>query len=193
MKTSTKNNLLSILTMLIFSAVPAFMFSKWAEGVTFFFCQWFIKEQFPAQYHHIVAAICRNITACVLFFGISFTLPFELSLLSAVPICYFTSWVGFIKVERDVFEVKVDELEIKIAQLIMDLKQHKQIDLYKMNEEELRQYAQSKGLSENICDTLVLRVKHHYRWVDIEKERNFSKDGIRYHKEQIIEKLGFKP
>lgn len=193
MKTSTKNRLLSILTMAVASSLAAFIFNKWAEAVTFFFCQWFIREQFPEQYHHIVAAICRNITAIVLFFGISFTLPFELSLLSAVPICYFTSWIGCIKVERDAFEIQTDELENKVARLIMNLKRYKQIDLYKMSEEELRQYAQSKGLSETICDTLILRIKHAYRWVDIERERNFSKEGIRYHKEQIIEKLGFKP
>ena len=58
-----------------------------------------------------------------------------------------------------------------------------------MSETELRQYAQSKGLSETICDTLVLRVINNYRWVDIQRAMNFSKDGIRYHKEQIIKKL----
>ena len=169
------------------------MLNKWAEAVTFFFCHWFIREQFPKRYDHVVAAICRTITACVMFFGVCFVLPFELSLLSAIPICYFISWIGFIKKTSDDFEIKCEQLETKIEQIIIELKQYKNIDLYKMSEDELRRYAQSRGLSEVICDTLVLRVTRHYRWVDIEIELNFSKDGIRYHKEQIIEKLGFKP
>ena len=192
-RAKTKNTILIILTMILATVIPSYIFNKWAEGITFFFCHWFIREQFPKQYHHIVAAICRTITACTLFFGVSFTLPFELSLLSAIPICYFISWVGFIKKTSDDFEIKCEELEVEIEQLIIELKQYKHIDLYKMSEEELRKFAQSKGLSEVICDTLVLRVTRHYRWVDIERELNFSKDGIRYHKEQIIEKLGFKP
>ena len=53
-----------------------------------------------------------------------------------------------------------------------------------MSEEELRQYAQSKGLSEPICDTLVLKIIHNYRWVDIQKERKYSKTAIIYHKKQ---------
>lgn len=80
-------------------------------------------------------------------------------------------------------------LNYQIYELICQLKTYKNIDLYKMSEEELRQYAQSKGLSEPICDTLVLKIIHNYRWVDIQKERKYSKEGIRYHKEQIIAKL----
>lgn len=193
MKKKTKNTILIILVSFVSSFIPALIFSKWLESVIFFICHWLIREQFTKQYHHIVPAICRTITACVLFFGVSFTLPLELSLLSAIPICYFISWVGFIKRVSDEFEIKCEELEVRIDQLIIELKQYKNIDLYKMTEEELRRYAQSKGLSEPICDTLVYRVIKHYRWVDIERERNFSKEGIRYHKEQIIDKLGFKP
>lgn len=190
MKTKTKNTIYVTLVSTISLIIPALLFSKWLEAIIFFFCSWFIREQFPKQYHHIVPAVCRTITACVMFFGVSFVLPLELSLLSAVPICYFISWVGFIKKTNDDLEVKCDKLEIKITELISKLKEYKNIDLYKMNETELRQYAQSRGLSENICDTLVLKVIHNYRWVDIEKERNFTKEGIRYHKERIIEVLG---
>ena len=200
MKSSTKNSILAILVLIVASCVPALIFGKWLEAIIFNVCHSLIRPQFPKEYHHIVHSICREITACVLFFGISFTLPLELSLLSAIPINYFNSWVGFTKKNSDDFEVeceelkeKCDELEEQIETLIEDLKKYKQIDLYKMSEEELRQFAQSKGLSETICDTLVLRIIHNYRWVDIETERNFTKRGIDYHKEQIIKKLGFKP
>ena len=59
------------------------------------------------------------------------------------------------------------------------------VDIYKMNEDDLRAYARSKGLSEMIVDTLVLKVIYNYRWVEIQNERNYTKDGIRYHKERI--------
>lgn len=190
MKTKTKNLILVTIVSTLSCLVPALIFHKWLEALIFFVCHWLIREQFPKQYHHIVPAICRTITACVMFFGISFMLPLELSLFSAIPICYFISWVGFVKKSADEFEVKCDELETRIEQIIIELKEYKQIDLYRMNEEELRKFGQSKGLNEQTCDTLVFRVIHHYRWVDIERETNFSKEGIRYHKEQIVKKLG---
>lgn len=190
MKTKTKNSILVNIVSTLSCLVSALIFHKWLEALIFFVCHWLIKEQFPKQYHHIVPAICRTITACVMFFGISFMLPLELSLFSAIPICYFISWVGSIKKSADEFEVKCDELETRIEQIIIELKEYKQIDLYRMNEEELRKFGQSKGLNEQTCDTLVFRVIHHYRWVDIERETNFSKEGIRYHKEQIVKKLG---
>ena len=61
-----------------------------------------------------------------------------------------------------------------------------------MSEDELRTYATSKGLPEIMIDTLILKVLHNYRWVDIMTERNYSKTAIRYHKAQIIEKLDIK-
>ena len=191
-KIKIKNAVLIILTIIISTAIPAVIFNKYIEAVVFFFCHWFIREQFPKQYHHIVPAICRTITACIMFFGVSFVLPFELSLISAIPICYFISWIGFIKKERDEFEIKSEELDEEVEKLLNDLKTYKNIDVYNMTEDELRSFARSKGLAETMCDTLVLKVIHNYRWVDIQRELHFTKDGIRYHKEQIIKKLGLK-
>lgn len=193
MKTTTRNKIYVFAVLFISAIIPAIILNRWFEAFIFVLCHWFIRIQFPKEYHHVVPEMCRIITACVTFFGICLILPIQYSLFSAIPINYLIAWVGFIKKTSDEFEVKCEELEIEIEQIIIELKRHKNIDLYKMSEEELRQYAQSKGLSEVICDTLVLRVINHYRWVDIERELKFSKDGIRYHKEQIIEKLGFKP
>lgn len=66
------------------------------------------------------------------------------------------------------------------------------INLYSMSEEDLRNYAKSKHISEQMIDTLILRVIHNYKWVEIQQERNFTKDGIRYHKEQLNKKLNVK-
>lgn len=193
MKTKTKNSTLAILVLIVASSIPALIFGKWLEAIIFNICHLLIRQQFEKQYHHIIPGMCRMITALVMFFGVSFVLPLELSLMSAIPINYFISWIGFVKKTSDDFEVKCNNLEEKVERLIKELKEYKNIDLYKMTEEQLRQYAQSKGLSETICDTLVLRIIHNYRWVDIERAKNFTKRGIDYHKEQIIKKLGFKP
>lgn len=116
MKTKIKNTILITIVSIISAVVPAIIFNKYLEASIFFACHWLIREQFSKQYHHIIPAICRTITACVMFFGISFVLPLELSLLSAIPICYFISWVGFIKKNGDDFEIKCDELEVRIAE-----------------------------------------------------------------------------
>lgn len=64
--------------------------------------------------------------------------------------------------------------------------------IYAMTEEELRNYAKSKGLSEMMVDTLILRIIHNYRWVEIRKERNYTRRGIDYHKKIIEKKLNIK-
>jgi hypothetical protein len=66
------------------------------------------------------------------------------------------------------------------------------INIYKMTEDELRKYAISKHLSEMMVDTLVLKVIHNYRWVDIRNERNYTRTGMDYHKKTIEKKLNIK-
>ena len=65
-------------------------------------------------------------------------------------------------------------------------------DLCQMSEDDLRAYAISKHIGENMVDTLVLRVKHNYKWCEIQEARAYSKDGIRYHKETLQRVLGIK-
>ncbi len=110
-KIKIKNAILAVLVSIIAIFVPSFLFDKWIEGIVFFICHWFIREQFPKQYHRSTHAMCRLITSVVFFFGVSFILPLALSLFSAVPICYFISWVGFTKKQADYFELKYYRLK----------------------------------------------------------------------------------
>lgn len=178
MKTKTKNLILGILVSVVASLIPAIIFGKWLEATIFFLCHWFIREQFPFQYHHIIPAMCRTITASVMFFGISFMLPLSLSLLSAIPICYFISWIGFIKKTSDNYEIISNELNEELEKI-------KSKTIYDMTEDELRIYARSKHLPEIMIDTLVLKVIHNYKWCEIMQERNYSKTAIIYHKRKI--------
>lgn len=113
MTTKTKNFLLSLLVVVIASCVPAIVFGKWQEAVIFIFCHTFIRQQFPRQFHHIMPAVCREITGEVFFFGVSFVLPVELSFVSAIPINYLIGWVGNIKADRDYFELQYNKLRDK--------------------------------------------------------------------------------
>ena len=102
-----KNTILLFLVVIIASLIPALIFGKWIEAIIFILCHTLIRPQFLKQYHHIIPAMCRTISAVVVFFGISFILPLEWSLFSAIPINYFISWVGCVKRERDDLEVLI--------------------------------------------------------------------------------------
>lgn len=114
MKIKTKNKILAVIVSVIAIFIPAFLFNKWIEGIVFFFCHWFIREQFPKQYHHIIPSMCRLITSVVFFFGVSFVLPLGLSLVSAIPINYFIGWVGYTKKQADYYELKYYRLKEKL-------------------------------------------------------------------------------
>ena len=93
--------------------VPAIILGKIIEGIVFFFCHWFIREQYPMQYHHIVPATCRLITSCVFFFGVCMTCDFALSALSAIPINYMIAWVGFTKKSEEKYRYECEKMRAK--------------------------------------------------------------------------------
>ena len=119
MRTKYKNLTLAIIVTVIAIAIPALLLNKWFEGLFFFVCHWMIREQFPKQYHHIVPAMCRTLTSIIFFFGVISILPFDISLLSAIPICYFISWIGFVKKNSDDLEVE----NYRSYETIVELKQ----------------------------------------------------------------------
>lgn len=114
MKRKTKNMILAIAISVVAIFFPAWLFDKWFEGVIFFICHWLIREQYPRQYHHIIPATCRLITSVTFFFGVSFILPFTLSLISAIPINYFIGWVGFTKKNEEYYEYKYEKLKAQL-------------------------------------------------------------------------------
>ena len=114
MRRKTKNMILAMAVSVVAIFVPAFLLNKWFEGAIFFVCHWLIREQFPKQYHHIVPATCRLITSVTFFFGVSFILPFALSLISAIPINYFIGWVGFTKKNEEYYVYKYEKLKAQL-------------------------------------------------------------------------------
>ena len=130
MNTKTKNIVLVFTVLIIASLIPAILFGKYFEAVIFICCHTLIRPQFKKQYHHILPEICRVITGCVMFFGVCFILPMKWSLISAIPINYFIGWVGYIKKERNDFEIDVERQREKIMHLLQKQKspQEKLID-----------------------------------------------------------------
>ena len=116
MSKKTKNLILAILVTIVTIYLPAFILNKWIEASIFLLCHSLIRPQFKKQYHHILHSMCRLITCCVFFFGVSFVLPFELSLISAIPINYLIGWVGFSKKQADEFEIKYLRLKEKLEE-----------------------------------------------------------------------------
>lgn len=141
MKTKTKNLLLAIIVSVVAIFIPSFLFNKWVEGIVFFLCHWFVRYQYPKQYHHIIPAMCRLITSLVFFFGVSFVLPFGLSLFSAIPITYLISWVGFTKKQADYYEIKYTKLKDK-------LEKKKDFSVDTCTEEELINKCRELGFNE---------------------------------------------
>ena len=71
----------------------------------------------------------------------------------------------------------------------MNKKEYEHIDLYKMNENDSRQYGASKGLSELQQDIIVMRVIEHLKISEICCYRNYGRSTIKYHIAQIKQKL----
>lgn len=114
MKRKTKNLILAIAVSVVAIFIPSWLTGKWFEGVVFFICHWLIREQFSQQYHHIIPSMCRLITSVTFFFGVSFILPFTLSLISAIPINYFIGWIGFTKSQADYYEYRYEKMKSKL-------------------------------------------------------------------------------
>lgn len=165
----------------------AYIFKRYIEAVTFLISFFSLRYKFKTTFHYENVFYCLITTIIMFTLSIIFSQPIGVSLFGSVLFAFLDTWILWFIQDRFECKLALKAKEIEFNNLVAELNASK--DIYKMTEQELRQYAQSNGLSETICDTLVLKVIHNYRWVDIQKELNFTKEGIRYHKERIINKL----
>lgn len=84
---------------------------------------------------------------------------------------------------------KNKDLEIEISNLISEINLYKNIDLYKLTEEELKQYGASQLLSQVQIEILCLRVLKHLSISDICRQANYGRTTIKYHLAEIKRKL----
>lgn len=158
----------------------AYFSNKILETVFFYIVWQIFRKTFPKVLHFKGGTALQNIIGCaitsvgIFVIAIKNIMPLYLSIFSSIIIGMATNYL--------LYTIKC-YLDLKDKQLA------NAIDIYKMSENELRVYALSKGVSEQMVETLVLKVVHHMRWCDISKKLNYSKDGIIYHRKQINKKL----
>lgn len=174
-----------LLIVIAFLFISAFIFNKYVESILFCISHTFIRNAFKKQYHCGTTALCLSFTLGIGWIGITTSLPLEVSSLSSVPICFIIAFLGFIAQDRIDIIILTKGLETEIA----NLKENNKIELYKMTEEQLRQFGASKGLSETQQDILVYKVIEHLKISEICEYRNYGRTTIKYHISEIKRKL----
>ena len=185
MSRKTKNVILAVAVSVAAIFIPAMLLGKWFEGVIFFVCHWLIREQYPRQYHHIVPAICRTITGATFFFGVSFILPFSLSLFSAVPINYFIGWVGFTKKSADVYMLKYERLKA-------ELEKDKEFNTDTCTEAELVKRCEELNLSQDNVELAIEFFIKRTKQSEIADRLCIDEPSVRLRKYRLKQKLNKK-
>lgn len=161
----------------------AYFSDKLVETLLFYLSWRVFRFAVPKIFHFKGKTPLMSILGCMVCSCLVFAIAIKLML--PIQISIFSSVMVGILMNYALYKLQ-DYLDLK-KQVAKET-----INIYKMTEDELRNYAKSKGLSEMIIDTLVLKVIHNYRWFEIQKERNYTKRGIDYHKEAIKKKLNIK-
>lgn len=177
---------LNIVFELIVNSIVLFigyMADKLVLTLLFYLPFHLLRYAVPKVYHARKSKPLINLVKCILqsslcyFVAIKFMLPTGVSVFSSVAAGIGVNLILYAIQNYSDFKIEQSKQEINI---------------YSMTEDELRAYARIRGLSETTIDTLVLRVIHNYRWVEIQNERNYSKEGIKYHKKLICKALNVK-
>ena len=167
----------------------SWVFNRWIQGIMFCVAHIFIRNAFDKQFHLNKTAYCLSLTLAIIWFAIPITLPFTISLLSSIPIAFIICFIGFIAQDRMEIYLQNKDLEHEFKAITEELNKYKQIDIYKMTKEELRQYGASQKLSEVQIDILCMRVFDHLKISEICKYANYGRTTIKYHLGQIKQKL----
>lgn len=170
--------------------IVATIFNKYIEAVCFLTAFFSLRYKFDKTYHSNNIVICMTMTISMFSLSIVFCLPIYTSIFSSIFFAYVDCYIlWFLRDRKDakkamlLYEKRLDEALAKIEKL-------ENIDLYKMTEDELRQYGASKMLSEVQQDILVMRVIEHLKIIEICRYRNYGRTTIKYHISEIKRKLG---
>lgn len=185
-----KKQLLSYLLVIGSTLLCSWLFNRWVQGLMFCIAHICIRRAFDKQFHFNNTAYCLSLTLAIIWFAIPITMPLASSLLSSIPIAYLICFFGFIAQDRLDIILKNYDLERETDSLLSELKLYKNLDIYNMSEEELRQYGAKNQLSEVQIDILCYRIFQHLKISEICKYYNYGRTTIKYHLGQIKQKLG---
>lgn len=167
----------------------AFLFNKYLEALMFIIAHICIRNAFDKQFHFNKTAYCLSLTLAIIWFAIPITMSIAVSLFSGIPIAFLICFFGFLAQDRLDTIARTKDLTREIDSLISEINLYKHIDLYKLSENDLRQYGASQGLSETQIDILVFKVIQHLKISEICKYYNYGRTTIKYHLGQIKLKL----
>lgn len=190
MKTITKIRIKIFLTKLLFEIVVnlsilsiAYLCGRFLETLLFYLSWQVFRLCVPKVFHIRVSTPLKNIIGCLFSSILSFMVAMKL--MFPIQISIFSGVIVGISINFLFYKIQ-DYIDLKTEM------SKNAINIYSMTEDELRNYAKSKGLSEMIIDTLVLRVINNYRWCEIQQERNYTREGIKYHRQRIYKVLNVK-
>lgn len=184
-----KEQLWQLLIVVAFLLISAFIFEKYIESVMFCIAHTVIRNKFNKQYHSNSVAICLCLTLGIAWVSIANTLPIGISIISTIPICFLVAYIGFIAQDRVDILIENRKLKKELDEVVQQVREQQNVDLYSMSEGDLRQFGATHGLSVIQQDILVHRIIDHLKINDICKYRNYSRTTIRYHMSEIRNKL----
>lgn len=173
-----KEQLWQILLVIGFVSICAWIFNKWIVAILFCISHLTIRPFFEKQYHCGTTALCLILTLTISFFGIAYCLPLSISLLSAIPIAYFISWIGYIAQDRlDCYEI-INKLKGKT--------------IWEMDENELADYCYAKGIRGDMLEFVITDNKVLHRWklfIDQKGVHIINRQGVVYLTQENCEVL----
>lgn len=154
-----------LLIVIAFIFMCGWIFDKIIVAVLFAVAHTVIRPKFEKQYHAKKTYICMFMTLTISFFGITTCFPLGVSLLSAIPICYFIAWVGYIAQDRMDCHKIIKKLQYKT--------------IWQMAETELVDYCYAKGIRGDMLEFVVMIVVHEMKYEEIGKKLGYSVDTLK--------------
>ena len=173
-----KEQLWQFVIVLAFVCLCAWVFDKWLVALMFCVSHVVTRFYFEKQYHCGTTFLCLVTTLTIAFFGIAYCLPLSISLLSALPVCFFISWVGYIAQDR------IDCIET--------LKKLNAKTVWQMSENELADYCYAKGVRGDMLEFAIMILIYQMKYEEIGKKLGYSVDTLKDWSPKCKAKLGIK-
>lgn len=177
-----KEELWQHILVVAFVCFCAWFFDKWILAPMVYISDIVVRLQFEKQYHcnnskqAIAVALCMWLTCTVIFFTVAYCLPLAISLLSCLPISYFSAWVGYIAQDR---------LDVKII-----LNKLKDKTIWQMSETELADYCYAKGIRGDMLEFVIMIVIHQMKYEEIGRKLGYAVDTLKDWSPKCKAKLG---
>ena len=135
---------------LVFASIIicAWIFDRYIEGIMLCIAHTCVRNSFDKQFHFNKTAYCVLLTLAIVWFAVPFTLPVSISLLSAIPISFLISFVGFVVQDRIDAVKRANMLAVRNNYLASKL-QSKPIEI--MDKREFYEFCKVRGLTETEC------------------------------------------